>query len=104
MYNCSDFLMDMRNGKSDCSRGSGGQSAVVFVYVTFWGICPRESDWEYWNANGTKGIVYSDRAVDLDQFKWSHVHPRQNTWRVMGDLSWENSYHVMDSIHILAVF
>ena len=79
MYNCSDFLMEMWNGKSDCSKGSGEQSAVIFVYVIFWGIRPRKSDWKYWNVNGTKGIAYSDGAADLDHFEWSHVHTRQNT-------------------------
>ena len=40
-----------------------------------------------WNVNEDQGIAYSDRAGDLDHFEWSHVHPRQNTWRVMEDLN-----------------
>ena len=57
-----------------------------------------------WDANGVQGIAYSDRAADLDHFEWSHGHPRQNTQRVMEDLSRWHSYRVMDSMQILVVF
>ena len=47
----------------------------------------KKKETNEWNVNEIKGIAYSDRAADLDHFEWSHVHPRQNTWRVMEDLS-----------------
>ena len=98
MYNCSDFLMGMWNCKSGCSRGSGKQSRMIIVHVSFLGICPQKSDWknigskkkmvtDEWNVNEVQEIAYSDRASDLDHFERSLVHPRQNIERVMEDLN-----------------
>ena len=36
-----------------------------------------------WNVNGIQCIVYLNRSADLDNFEWSHVHMKQDTWKVI---------------------
>ena len=82
--------MGIWNLKSSRSRGSGGQTRLIAVYVILLGVTPRKCDWEYlmenvtvtdgWNVNVNEWIVYSDRSADLNHFEWSHVHTQQDTY------------------------